>query len=110
MGIPLFPILPHVTTEIPTSLPTRPSRLGSRSGLSPKLYRGRNGKLPNLSSRPQDSNEARNQGKHVESRLGSYVRFDRGGHWHVLVVGSFDLWVPVSFLLFRRGITTDVVE
>jgi hypothetical protein len=103
MGIPLFPILSHVTTKIPPSLPTRPPRLGSRSGFSLEFHRGRNGKLPNLGSRTQDSNEACNQGKHVESRLGSHVRFDRCCHRHVFVVGSFDLWVPVSFFFLVEG-------
>jgi len=110
MGFPLFPVLPHVPSKVPTSLPTRPPRLCARSGFSPKFYRCRNGKLPHLGIGSQNSNETCNQGKHVESRLGSYVGIDRGGHWDVLVVGSVDLWVPVSSFLPYDRPGSDVTE
>jgi dolichyl-phosphate-mannose-protein mannosyltransferase len=40
MGIPLLPILPHVTTKVPTSLPTRSPRLGTSRRISPQLHLG----------------------------------------------------------------------
>lgn len=96
MGIPLFPILSHVSTKIPTSLPTRPSRFGTRSRFRPQLCLGRSCQLPRIGPRSENPIEARGKGKHEHGSMGSHPRTVGAVDWHVLVVGAIDLWFPVS--------------
>lgn len=100
MGIPLFPILPHVSTEIPTSLLARPSRFGTSSGLSLEFHLDRNGQFPSLGLWLEDSIETCREGEDEPSSLGCRTGIDGCCHWHVPLDFSFDLWSSVSRLTF----------